>query len=166
MEWSTLSGILVVLFGGLNIFQFVFLKATKREYEAKADKAKHEAQSVKQQNESAAVQTLKEAIEKMTEINKDYANDKVEMERRVEEALERCVRKDDTIATLLTLVCKHMGCGAREPIPGQGRLWYEQHKDDISLGIDYLPINQIIRQYGERKRRMEMQNEAEGNGEV
>ena len=40
---ETLLTIAVALFGGLNIFQFIFLRATKQKYEAEASKAATEA---------------------------------------------------------------------------------------------------------------------------
>lgn len=40
---ETLLTIAVALFGGLNIFQFIFLRATKQKYEAEASKASTEA---------------------------------------------------------------------------------------------------------------------------
>lgn len=49
--------------------------------------------------------------------------------------------------------CRHFGCMCREPAIGQGREWIEAHKDEPALGVDYLPINMLIKQYGERKKR-------------
>lgn len=50
MEGSALSillGALATLFAGLNIFQFIFFRSTKREYEAKAEQAATEAKDAK-----------------------------------------------------------------------------------------------------------------------
>ena len=41
---DTLLGIALALFGGLNIFQFLFFRATKQKYEAEAQKEKTEAE--------------------------------------------------------------------------------------------------------------------------
>lgn len=43
---ETLLTIAVALFGGLNIFQFIFLRSTKQKYEAEASKASTEAKHV------------------------------------------------------------------------------------------------------------------------
>lgn len=62
MEWSTtLLGILVALFGGLNIFQFIFFRATKKKYEAEGEVAHAEAGEAKQsafENRIAAMENL------------------------------------------------------------------------------------------------------------
>lgn len=155
MDWNLLLGALVALFGGLNIFQFIFLRSTKKSYEARAEKERQEAKKVENQNESAAMQTLKDAITFMSEQNRENASDKMALSNQVDELLKDRQQKDETIATLLTMICKHMGCGAREPIPGQGRVWFENNKQDFSMGIDYLPINQLMKRYGAKKRESE-----------
>lgn len=48
--------------------------------------------------------------------------------------------------------CSHFGCMCRKPAIGQGREWIEEHKNDPGLGVDYLPINMLMKQYGERKK--------------
>lgn len=149
------------LFGGLNILQFFFWRSTKKEYEARAEKAKQEAAGVATENESKAVATLKEAISELIKMNKEYADDKLTLNQKVDELNEKMAAKDDAIATLLTMICKHMACTLREPIPGQGRKWFEDNQSDISLGIDYLPINQLMVRYGEKKKR---EKEKEDNG--
>lgn len=46
MDWlNFILGLLTLLFAGVNIFQFIFLKQTKKKYEAEADKAKASVKS-------------------------------------------------------------------------------------------------------------------------
>lgn len=156
--WTTILGVLTLLFGGLNIFQFIFIRATKKEYEAKAEQAKQEAAGVAADNESKAVATLRDAISELVKMNKEYADDKLTLNQKIDEMSEKMAAKDDAIATLLTMICKHMACTLREPIPGQGRKWFADNKEDISLGLDYLPINQLMVRYGEKKKREKEEN--------
>ena len=44
---ETLLGILAALFGGLNIFQFIFFRYTKKEYWARAEQAAVEAKDAR-----------------------------------------------------------------------------------------------------------------------
>lgn len=57
--------------------------------------------------------------------------------------------------------CCHFGCMCRKPAIGQGREWIEEHKDDPGLGVDYLPINMLIKQYGDRKKSGEFEAKPE-----
>ncbi|MCR5352402.1 MAG: hypothetical protein K6E35_07940, partial [Bacteroidales bacterium] len=58
-----------------------------------------------------------------------------------------------------TLMCIHLGCALRRPAQGQGAEWLRDHKEDPALGVDYLPINQLIKVYGEEKRAKEREQE-------
>ena len=91
MEWlNILLGGLVALFGGLNVFQFIFLRSTKKEYQAKAEQASIEATDArfeslqKQINDMEALYrsqgaTLKQVREELLEISKK----KMESDQRV-----------------------------------------------------------------------------------
>ena len=63
MDWSTLLGILAALFGGLNVFQFIFFRATKKKYEAEGDMAHAEAGAAQQ----SALERRLAAVEKLYE---------------------------------------------------------------------------------------------------
>ena len=46
MDWLNFTlGVLTLLFAGVNIFQFIFIRQTKKKYEAEADKAKASVKS-------------------------------------------------------------------------------------------------------------------------
>ena len=91
MEWlNILLGGLVALFGGLNVFQFIFLRSTKKEYQAKAEQASIEATDArfeslqKQINDMETLyrsqgETLKQVREELLEISKK----KMESDQRV-----------------------------------------------------------------------------------
>lgn len=58
-------GIAAALFAGLNIFQFIFLRSTKKEYEAKAQQAKVEAEKAETEAKDARHDYLVKRIESM-----------------------------------------------------------------------------------------------------
>ena len=147
MNWQTiLIAILGIMDAGL-LGRLIFFKASKK-------KADAEAEGVKEDNDAKAVETLEKAIEQMGKQNDNYLQliDKLRFELETKHNI--IIDKDESIATLQTLICKHMGCSVREPISGQGRKWFENYKEDISLGVDYMPINQLMRHYGDRKAKM------------
>lgn len=151
MNWSEIIIGVLGLFAAGDLLRLIFFRASRKEAEAKAE-------GVVQENDSAAVATLERAIEQMSKTNEAYAQmiENLRAERDAEH--ERNIAKDESIATLQTLICKHMGCSIREPISGQGRKWFEENKEDISMGLDFLPINQLMRRYGDKKRQ-EVKNE-------
>lgn len=155
MDWTQIVIAVLGLVGVIDLGRLIFFRSSKK-------KAEEEAEAVVQANDAAAVATLKEAIEQMSKLNGDYSAAISSLNERVDDLLQKGVSKDDVIATLLTMICKHMGCSLREPIPGQGRVWFDQNKSDISLGVDYLPINQLMVQYGERRKqeRLEAKGQA------
>lgn len=153
MDWTQIVIAALGLVGVLDLGRLVFFKASRKKADAEADGAV-------QANDSAAVQTLKDAITELSRMNAEYAADKRTLDDKLDELHSIITSKDETIATLLTMVCKHLGCTLREPVPGQGRVWYEANKGDISLGVDYLPINQLMTRYGERKRQAKEEGDA------
>lgn len=58
-------GIAAALFAGLNIFQFIFFRSTKKEYEAKAQQAKVEAEKAETEAKDARHDYLVKRIESM-----------------------------------------------------------------------------------------------------
>lgn len=147
MDWTQIILAILGLLGTIDLGRIVFFRASKK-------KANAEAVGVEKTNESTAVETLEKAIDQMSESNDRYAELLKALRQEADEYHNAITRKDDTIATLLMLICKHRGCAVREPIPGQGRIWYENNKEDIALGMDDTPINQLLVQYGERKKRV------------
>ena len=154
MGWTEIILGILGLLGTIDLGRIVFIKAGKKKAEA-------EAESVEHANESTAVETLEKAIEQMSKTNESYAHTIEQLQANNDEEHARNIAKDESIATLQTLICKHMGCSLREPISGQGRKWFEDNKEDISLGLDFLPINQLMFRYGEKKRREEQRKAAE-----
>ncbi len=91
MDWSTtILGILAALFGGLNVFQLIFFRATKKKYEAEGEVAHAEAGEAKQsafENRIAAMENLiNEQGQVMDSLRKDIlklSSEKFANERRI-----------------------------------------------------------------------------------
>lgn len=145
MNWSDIIIAALGVFAAVDLTRLIFFRASRKEAEAKAE-------GVIVENDSAAVATLERAIEQMSKTNDAYAQMIEQLRKERDAEHERNIAKDESIATLQTLICKHMGCSLREPISGQGRKWFEENKEDVSLSLDFLPINQLMRQYGDKKR--------------
>ena len=91
MNWiSTMLGIIAVLFGGLNIFQFLFFRSTKKEYESKAAEAEIKAkdarfESLQRQinNMESLYRTQGEELKHVREELLDITKKKMESDKRV-----------------------------------------------------------------------------------
>lgn len=144
MNLDLLLGIVAALFGGLNVFQFVFLRTTKKEYEAKAEQALQEAKAVSTENESKAVETLKEVINELRADKTALRAEIVEQDSLIDQL------KEDRY-TAAVHICLHMGCAMRRPENGKGYKWLERQRGETDLDVDYLPINKLLEQYGKNK---------------
>lgn len=148
MDWSNIITVAIGFVTGGGLITVLTLGAQKK-------KANAEAEGVEEANSAAAVETLTKAIEQMSKANDNYATQLSHLNAELAAQHDIIHSKDESIATLQTLLCKHMGCSLREPVSGQGRKWFEDNKEDISLGLDYLPINQLMTRYGEKKKKEE-----------
>lgn len=147
MNIETILGIVVALFGGLNIFQFIFLRITKKEYEAKAEQAQQEAKRIGVENEAKAVDTLKEVIDELRKGKDDLQEEVIKQGNLIDK-----LRKNYYTAALH--LCLHLGCALRQPVHGKGMNVIEKKSEDSELGVDFLPINMLLKKYGEQKEEM------------
>ena len=152
MDWGNIITTAVGFIAGGGLTVLITLGAQKK-------KANAEAEGVEEANSAAAVETLTKAIEQMSKANDNYAAQLSHLNAELAGSHDIIHAKDESIATLQTLLCKHMGCSLREPVSGQGRKWFEDNKEDISLGLDYLPINQLMTRYGAKKKKEDAKND-------
>lgn len=101
------------------------------------------------------------------------------LERQLERANETIAKKEEDITrlqgdkeVLLTAnsclyddMCVHKGCRMRKPHQGQGRKWYEDYKDDPSLGADYESIDTLLKKERAKRMRENVEKTAD-NGEI
>jgi len=95
---------------------------------------------------------LGKVVDQIQEQDDKYINLINEKDRRFEELFVECqdIRSEATAAE--NFMCVHLGCGMRKPIHGQGRKWYATHREDFALGADYMPVNVLLKKYGELKK--------------
>jgi len=106
------------------------------------------------------IEALKNIIEQLQLENKRKDELLTQYGKNREDHARRYEEKAEESAKLKTLMCVHLGCSLRDPLLGQGGDWMEQHRDDISLGVDYTPINVLMSRLG-KKRKTENESEAE-----
>lgn len=115
------------------------------------------------ENESLAIEALKSTISELRLDNqrKDEIMSQYLLERE-QFRLEREEKAEEN-ATVKNGLCVHWGCVLRHPGIGRGDSWYQDHKDSPALGGDFLPINQLMKNYGQQKKKSEaMENSKEG----
>ena len=134
----------LALFGGLNIFQFLFFRSTKKTYAANAEKASQQAMTVSRENDSKAVETLKEVIDELRESLEIKSKELKEKEDIIDS-----LKEDKYIAA--NHLCLHMGCVLRRPDSGMGARWLELNRERTTLDVDYMPINMLLKDYGANK---------------
>jgi len=152
MDWVTLASI--VLGEGLLAFiiGIVTIRSTKKKAEAEAKLALAEAEKAKVEADNAAVAPMRDALEMLRQQLLDSGQREAEKDATIERLREE---KDDLIgqaSSVKATMCVHMGCALRDPLLGQGDQWYETHKNDPTLGVDYLPFTTLMKRYREEGR--------------
>lgn len=114
---DTLLSVVAALFGGLNIFQFLFLRSTKKRYEAEANKVQIEAAHGRmdlQQDQYDYVNA------QLTKIQEEYYSLAEKYRTTMTEHLKEIDVKCNEIASLKSklayfrgLRCYHSSCGNR-----------------------------------------------------
>lgn len=145
MDWTEIILALIGVVGVVDLGSLIFFRSSKKQAEGKAD--------------SAAVAPLKEANEILRQQLVE-ANEREKAMAGMNETLQnKCDERDEKIdkliakvATIEGLLCVHGGCQLREPIRGKGKDWYEEHKDNSDFGIDCKSCNVLMKEYGERRR--------------
>ena len=138
INWTEIIVAVVSVIGGLGLGRLLFFRANKK-------KANAEADNVALEGYQAAFMSLREDKEQAV---KDAATARVEAAKAQESERE-------TLSRLMACyddICVHKGCRLRKPHQGQGMKWYEQYKEDPSLGCDYESIDTLIKR--ERAKRL------------
>ena len=160
MDWNSLiDSLLPFILGGGLVAIFTVPAAIKK---------------AKIENESIAIEPLRQTNEQLrseiTRMEDRYAalETKYEamvakMEEKQAATTEKYENKCEECATAKNMMCVHLGCSLRDPMLGQGDAWYEAHKDNISLGVDYTGVNVLMKRLGEKRKRQK--EEANGDGE-
>ena len=155
MDWTQLVlGILGILFGDFML-RILFLKVDKKQKNAEADNTAIEGYK-------AAVGDLRtdnaRLRDELLEAKRKYGEELDLKDKRIAELFDEKDREREGRVTAEQGYCRHFGCMLREPAVGQGREWLKSHKGDPVLGIDYLPINQLLKRYGQLKKEEECES--------
>lgn len=126
------------LIGGGGIIALILLPQTKRKENLN--------------NDSLAIQALKDTLVEIRQEKAatDELNAKLRAER--DEALRRYEDKCEESATAKSMLCIHMGCVLRDPALGQGDNYLKAHAGEPNLGADYLPVNQLLKRLGAKRK--------------
>ena len=117
---DTLLGILVALFGGTSIWQFVWYRSTKRKYEAEAEQALAEARKSNADARSQEINNSQDAYESLyeqfTKLQNDFMTQAEELRKMIVNANEKCneiARHKSKIQYLMGLRCYCPDCPKR-----------------------------------------------------
>lgn len=107
---------------------------------------------IPQRKNEAIIKNLEQIIKDLREDAESRKAEKEEYKSDLEHS--RSERNDlmEENTSVKFLMCVHMGCGMRAPAAGRGDNWYHEHKNDPALGVDYLPVNQLLKMYGMKKK--------------
>ena len=144
MDWTQIIVAVLGTFGVLDFGRILFFKERKKKEGSEAD--------------NIAIDGMEKTIASM---EKRMAADAEAMDKKdakIESLYDEKNELREDLASAQTLMCIHMGCALRKPARGQGAEWLRDHKSDPALGVDYLPVNQLMKKYGREK--AEKQEEA------
>ena len=92
---ETLLIILTSLFGGLNIFQFIFLRSTKKEYQARAEKASLEANDARFESLQNQIKNMEELYRNQGDVLKQVRKDLIASDQRVTQLELEVTKKNE-----------------------------------------------------------------------
>ncbi len=156
--------------GGVGISELFHWRSSVRKAKAEATKAeaeatKEEAEAAKAKAEAkdAHIEAMGKVFDQMQEQEDKYIEQLNNKDARIEEVLQQniAIRSEATSAELL--MCVNLGCYLRRPAQGQGKMWYDTHSGSADMGANYIPLNVLMKLYGEKKQRMIQ--EAQGDSE-
>ena len=116
------------------------------------------------ENESLAIEPLRQTNEQLrgeitrmeerySALEEKYEGMVAKMEAKQASTTEKYENKCEECATAKNMMCVHLGCSLRDPMLGQGDAWYEAHKDNLSLGVDYTSVNVLMKRLGDKRKR-------------
>ena len=153
MDWTSIIVAVCGILAAVDLSRFIFPKLFRREKET-------EIQGKEKENESVEVETLKKAIETLSEQSKTSHETIRDYEARNRLLSDENGNLKATCTALFDDMCVHKGCKFRKPHQGQGSMWYEKYREDPALGADYDSIDTLIRK--ERLMRLKAVKEIEG----
>ena len=145
MDWTQ---VIVAVLGVVTLeglVQFFFIKVRRRHEQIKNVDSQVE---VAQHANDLLSKQLDNCHETIKQLNEE--NNGLHAQNAALLATQSCLFDD---------MCIHKGCRIRKPHQGQGQLWYENYRNDPTLGADYHSIDTLIKM--DRAQRAKMEKEAE-----
>lgn len=151
MDWiSLIDKLLPFILGGGLVAIFTVPAAIKK---AKIENESFAIEPLRQTNEQLRGEITR-MEERYASLETKYEEMVAKMEAKQAATTEKYENKCEECATAKNMMCVHLGCSLRDPMLGQGDAWYEAHKENISLGVDYTGVNVLMKRLGEKRRRM------------
>lgn len=151
MDWiSLIDKLLPFILGGGLVAIFTVPAAIKK---AKIENESFAIEPLRQTNEQLRGEITR-MEERYASLETKYEEMVARMEAKQAATTEKYENKCEECATAKNMMCVHLGCSLRDPMLGQGDAWYEAHKENISLGVDYTGVNVLMKRLGEKRRRM------------
>lgn len=131
IDWTQIILAIIGLIGAIDLMRLLFIKEDKKQ--KKSETIQLQVETLGHSNEMLSAQ-LDHAM--ATIANKDKEIEALQRERADLLAAQSCLFDD---------MCVHKGCRLRKPHQGKGSLWYEQYKDDPTLGADYMSVDTLLK---------------------
>lgn len=142
--------------GGGGIVELLHWRSNKRKAAAEATKAEAEAGDTR-------IDAMSKLVDQMQEQEDKYINLINSKDEKIEELLRKITALTGEATSAELMMCVNLGCYLRRPAQGQGKMWYDTHSGSADMGANYIPLNVLMKLYGEKKQRMIQ--EAQGDSE-
>ena len=156
MDWTSIIVAVAGVLAAVDLTRIAFPRLFRREKEA-------EIKGKERESESVEVETLRKAIETISEQLKTAHDTIADYESRNRDLSDENGNLKATCTALFDDMCVHKGCKFRKPHQGQGQKWYENYRDDPALGADYDSIDTLIRKERLQRLKGETREEADGD---
>ncbi len=140
MDWIELIKYIVTALCGGGLAGVLTFGITKKKMNAEAKSAAAAADEAYAKVMKEHVDLIKTLEGRIAELLHKYQTDTDALNEEIKKLIEEASTKG-------FCMCVHMGCVVRHPAPGRGAIYYDQHKDEMDFGVDYIPIEELIARY-------------------
>lgn len=137
MEWSEIIVVAAGVITSLDLTRLIFFRSNRKKAAAEADTSAQEPLIRSLAELRTDIQTYRE--------KNDALEDKLDKVEAEKDALhQELLESREEGAVVKGMMCIHGACPLRDPLRGMGSAWIESHKDDMSLGMDNLPLEVLL----------------------
>lgn len=147
------------LLGGIDLLRLLFIKQDRKKKDIENEKDSAEARDKELETARHANDLLVAQLNRANETIADKEKTIKAKDDLLEEKSQKIAKLVSTVTALFDDMCVHKGCRIRKPHQGQGALWYENYRNDPSLGADNLSIDTLIKQ--DRANRIKIERAAD-----